>query len=193
MSATPYPLCWPYSIPRQKHREIGQFRTTLSGAMNNVKQSLHLFAKDSGKPITRLVISSMVTLGAERPTDPGVAVWFEWDGLGVCIPVDRYMTVEANLQAIHHIIEARRTEMRHGTLALVRASFQGFQALPSPSGSKRHWTVVFGLHETASAAEIEAAYRAKAKFAHPDTTGGSHAAMSALNVARDEALKERHP
>jgi hypothetical protein len=61
------------------------------------------------------------SLGASRPSDPGVAVWFTWDGLGVCIAVDRYQTVEANLQAIHHIIEARRTELRHGTLALVRA------------------------------------------------------------------------
>ena len=31
--------------------------------------------------------------------------------------------------AIHHIIEARRVELRHGTLALVRATFAGFLAL----------------------------------------------------------------
>ena len=52
----------------------------------------------------------------------------------MCIPVDRYNSVEANLQAIHHIIEARRVELRHGTLALVRASFTGFKALPAPAG-----------------------------------------------------------
>jgi hypothetical protein len=57
------------------------------------------------------------------PADPGVAVWFTWDGMQVCIAVDRYQKVASNLQAIHHIIEARRVELRHGTLALVRASF----------------------------------------------------------------------
>lgn len=191
MSATPYPLCWPDNIPRQRSRENGSFRTSLAGAMKNVRESLNLFAKDSGKPLTGITISSMVTLGVEKPTDPGVAVWFEWDGLGVCIPVDRYSKVEANLQAIHHIIEARRTEMRHGTLALVRASFQGFRALPAPSTGKRHWTAVLGVPATASVAEIEATYRTLAKKAHPDAAGGSQEAMAALNAARDEAMKER--
>jgi hypothetical protein len=32
--------------------------------------------------------------------------------MGICIAVDRYLTVEGNLQAIHHIIEARRTYAR---------------------------------------------------------------------------------
>src|SRR5690606_17715328 len=116
-----HPLTWPPHIARAKTREAGKFRTTLSGALNNVETSLKLFGRDSGKKVDGLVISSNYSLGDRRPSDPGVAVWFTWDGMQVCIPVDRYTTVEANLQAIHHVIEARRTELRHGTLALVRA------------------------------------------------------------------------
>ena len=60
-----------------------------------MQDSLRLFGKDSGKNITGVVISSNYTLGVERPADPSVAVYFTWDGLQVCIPVDRYRTHDA--------------------------------------------------------------------------------------------------
>lgn len=182
-----YPLTWPEHIPRSSKREKGKFTTPLSAAITNVQTSLRLFAQDSGKPLTNLVISSNVTLGAEKPADPGVAVWFTWDGLQVSIPVDRYQTVAANLQAIHHIVEARRTELRHGTLALVRATFMGFKALPS--SRRASWREVLKVPAGASREQIEAAYRDLAKKAHPDA-GGSTAAMTELNRARAEALRE---
>lgn len=189
-----YPLTWPDNIPRSKGREKGRFSTSISGALKNVETSIAAFGRDSGKAVSGIVLSSNVTLGQARPADPGVAAWFSWDGMQVCIPVDRYSTVEANLQAIHYIIEARRTELRHGTLALVRATFTGFLALP-PSASKRSWRAVMGIdqsgrreplnHET-----IEARYRVLCKTRHPDTALGSHEAMAELNRAREEALRE---
>jgi hypothetical protein len=187
---TPYPLAWPENIPRWRGaRQPGQFKTTLAGAMNNVADSLRRFGTDSGKAVADLVISSNVTLGRNNPEDPGVAIWFKWDGLSVCIPVDRYSKVEANLQAIHHIIEARRTELRHGTLALVRATFTGFAALPAPE-TKRPWRGVLELVGTVTREAVETRYRRLAAERHPDKPGGSHEAMAELNRARDEALKE---
>jgi len=188
----PYPLQWPDNIPRCKTlRDNGQFRTSLSVAIKNVKDSLRLFASDSGKAMSSVVISSNVTLGVDKPDDPGVAVWFTWDGLTICIPVDRYAKVEANLQAIHHIIEARRVELRHGTLALVRATFTGFLSLPPSVDRKRSWREILGFHDTQlpTKAVVDAAWKEKARKAHPDA-GGSDDAMSELNRARDEALKE---
>jgi len=179
-----HPLQWPDTFPRAAVREKGQFRTSLAGALKNVQQSLTAFSRDSGKRIEQLVISSNVTLGAEKPADPGVAIWFVWDGLPVCIPVDRYADVEANLQAIHHVIEARRTELRHGTLALVRAAMTGFTALPAPRSC---WDIL-GLAPGARVDAIQAAWKQKARAAHPDR-GGSTAAMAEINRARDEALK----
>jgi hypothetical protein len=189
-TAQAYPLHWPETFPRRPVREAGQFKTSLNAALENVQRSLRLFGSDSGKKIEGLVISSNVTLGAQKPVDPGVAVWFTWDGLQVCIAVDRYQKVEGNLQAIHHIVEARRTELRHGTLALVRATFQGFKALPAPA--KRGWREVLGFHPNNRPAisEIHQAYRGLALAAHPDKPGGSAEKMAELNAARDAALKE---
>ena len=134
-----------------------------------------------------LVISSNVTLGADTPADPGVSVWFVWDGLQVCIPVDRYRSVASNLQAIHHIIEARRVELRHGTLALVRATFQGFLALPAPAG--REWWDVLMVPKDCTREDVKSAYRRLASERHPDKPGGSHEAMAELNKAQEQALE----
>lgn len=191
MQITAYPLVWPANVPRSKAREKGSFKTSLAAALDNVRGELTRFANDSGRPMSELVLSSNVSLGVPRPSDPGVAAWFKWDGMQLCVPLDRYLTVEANLQAIYHIISARRTELRHGTLALVRATFTGFTALPARSAGPRHWTDVLGVSPIAARADIEAAYRQRAAKAHPDAPGGSHEAMVELNRARYEALRER--
>lgn len=180
-----YPLQWPDHIERSSKREAGQFKTTLPNALNNVRDSLRRFAADSGKNLENVIISSNVTLGNEKPADPGVSVWFIWDGMQVSIPVDRYTTVAANLQAIHHVMEARRTELRHGTLALVRATFRGFLSLPAPPG-KRQWWEVFGLKPDAAKQEAVSAFSRLVKVRHPDV-GGTKEEFEELIAARDQA------
>ncbi len=195
MNAQAFPLTWPDTMPRSKNKAESRFKTQLTAALKNVRGSLNLFASDTGRRVESLVISSNVTLGVERPADSGVAVWFVWDEMQVCIAVDRYAKVEDNLQAIHHIIEARRTEMRHGGLHIVRATFRGFTALPAPAG--KSWREVLGLNtrhkgiaDPVSRSIIEQAYRNLAKEAHPDAPGGSHDRMAELNAAKEQALKE---
>lgn len=190
-SATAFPLSWPEGFPRARTREKGQFRTTLAGALENVRSSLMAFGRDSGVPISDIILSSNVSLGVNAPADPGVAAWFVWDGEPRCIAVDRYETPAANLQAIHHVLEARRTELRHGTLALVRAAFRGFvPALPAPAG--RPWREVLGFNvggKPITVEMIETAYRGAMKREHPDH-GGNHERAAELNAARAAALKE---
>lgn len=185
---SPYPLAWPQHFPRTSEREAGRFKTSLSGALKNVETSLTLFGRDSGKAVGNIVLSSNITLGVNKPADPGVAAWFTWDGLSVCIPVDRYSSVEANLQAIHHVVEARRVELRHGTLALVRATMTGFTALPAPD-REEHWSVILGVERTASREQIADAFRRKASQHHPDR-GGTDAQMARINAARAAAMRE---
>jgi len=181
-----HPLHWPAGFPRCKNREKGVFKTSLNGALDNVNGSLRRFAADSGKKLEGLVMSSNVTLGVQRPADPGVAVWFTWDEMGVCIAVDRYLSVEANLQAIHHIIEARRTELRHGTLALVRATFQGFRALPSPeTAGDMDPHQIIGASPSDSPGTKLHAYKKALSAAHPDKGGDAmqfHAVREAGRV-----------
>jgi hypothetical protein len=184
-AATAYPLCWPETFPRSKSREKGRFSASLSVSLKNVETSLKRFGIDSNKTISNIVLSSNCTLGITNPSDPGVAVWFVWDDLHVCIPVDRYLTPAANLQAIHHVIEARRTELRHGTLALVRATMTGFLALPAP---EIRWWEILGISQRSQIDEIENAFKKLAKECHPDR-GGSTAMMAKLNEARAAAMK----
>lgn len=186
--ATAFPLSWPEGFPRATRRDTGKFKTSLAGALENVRTSLRLFGTDAGRAVAEVVMSSNVTLGVAKPADPGVAVWFIWDGEQRCIPVDRYSTVEANLQAIHHIVEARRVELRHGTLALVRASFKGFTPALLPPKA-RTWRDVFGAVGPYTAEMVEMRFRELARTRHPDA-GGSSEAMAELNTARSEALRE---
>lgn len=179
-----FPLQWPDGLPRSASKATSQFKTGLPTALKNVQKSLQLFGSDSGKPVTSIVLSRNVGgLVFEPPEDSGVAAWFVWDGEQRCIAVDRYAKPEDNLQAIHHILEARRTEMRHGGLHIVRQTFKGFIALPAPE----QWWEVLGVAADASRDQINAAYREKARTAHPDQ-GGSDAAMARLNAARERGL-----
>lgn len=187
-----YPLSWPESWSRTTSPGKSQFKTTLPSAIENVQDSLRRFAADSGRRVENILVSSNVSLMERSPKDAGVAVYFTWDGISTCIAVDRYQRIEENLQAIHHVIEAERTKLRHGGLNLVRAAFRGYAALPPPSGAGRDPWRFLGLERGSGAEAIEAAYRDRAKKMHPDA-GGSHDEMAQLNAARAAAFKESKP
>lgn len=90
------------------------------------------------------------------------------------------------MRAIQRTIEAIRGIERWGASEMMERAFQAFEALPAP---KSCWEVL-GLRPGATDEEIQAAYRTKAKGAHPDA-GGSQTAMSELNRARDDAMRSR--
>ena len=187
-----FPLKWPPHWPRTQRPGRSQFKTSLAKALSNVEEELRRFGDNSGKKVEAVVISSNVTLGKQNPADPGVAVYFQWDGISTCIAVDRYDKVQDNLQAIAHCIEAERTKIRHGGLHIVRATFQGYAALPAPnSASARHWSEVLCVSKGADIEVIESHYRMLAKKYHPDAAGGSEEKMAALNTAIREARKEK--
>lgn len=140
---------------------------------------------------TMPVLSTNVTLrrdglpyaGQRQPEDKGAAVYFSHKGKQMCFACDRWDKVEDNLQAISKTIEALRGIERWGTGEMVQQAFTGFVALPSDSP----WEAL-GLKPGAGRAEVEAAYREKAKRCHPDA-GGSHEQMARLNAARDELMR----
>lgn len=187
----PYPLAWPEGMPRTARPGADPFKTSLSKAVDNVKDSLRRFGTDSSLSVSNVVVTSNVAgLGAGPPADRGVAVWFEWDGEQRCIAVDRYTSLEGNVQAIHHVVEAHRALLRHGGLNIMRRTFKGFAALPAP----KRWQDVLKLDGTAPSlirqGDVERAYRELAGELHPDKPGGSHDAMAELNHAKTVALRE---
>jgi len=184
----PYPLLWPEGQRRTGRPGEAQFRTTRHQAIQNVEKSLEDFGRDSGIRVGGVQITSSVAgLRSGEPADPGVAIWFFWDGDLRCIAVDRYSKVEWNLQAIHHVLEADRTKIRHGGLEMVRAAWRGLTlALRAPGD--RPWHEVLGVPATATADQIDAAWKARARDL---AARGDEVQMKELNVARDKAKKER--
>ena len=69
---------------------------------------------------------------------------------------------------------------------MMERAFRGFAALAATS--QEDWWDVLECLPTADVDTINAQYRVRARSAHPDVAGGSHAAMSRLNTARDSAL-----
>lgn len=198
MSVNAYPLQWPAGWPRARPhtRKAGQFRSgnsqiSISGAIDRVRYELERLGVNVRDD---MVVSTNLTLnlrGLPRgdqgtPSDVGVAVYWQKKGQPMRVmAIDAYTRVADNLAAVAATLEAMRAIERHGGAQILDRAFTGFTALPSPMS---HWDVL-GLKPGSSADAIDAAYREKAKAAHPDK-GGSAAAMSALNQARDAAKRE---
>lgn len=182
-----YPLQWPAGISRCKSPQESRFNTTLFKALENVEKSLELLAKDSGKKVSDIRMTSNVTLN-QRPDDGGIAVYFNWNDTDFCIPVDRYKSPADNLQAIHHIIEADRVKLRHGGIEFVMAEKRG-QTLLLDDGNKAWWDVL-GLDPKSSGQEIKTRYNELVKKHHHDVGGNSETFIS-IQKAYKDALGDR--
>lgn len=192
-----YPLQWPTQWPRtpEHQREYGNLNKMPSGKIRlDLNRELRMLDADN------VVISSNVAVrrdglpyaNQKRPDDPGVVLYFTRNGNEVCIPCDRWMTVDANLRAIGKTVEAIRGMERWGAGDLVDAAFSGItnKALPAnvviTPYQKRAWYEVLDVSQSAPRAVIDAAYRALLKQRHPDV-GGSTEEFLELQSAYKEA------
>lgn len=185
-----YPLHWPPGWPRTQHRGPWAGRTAalaLAPALKELQDELRRLGA------TNIVLSSNVTLGSERPADPGVVAYCTYDGLQIAIPCDRWSSVAGNCRAIALTIEAMRGMERWGAKHMIRAMFQGFTALPAATPGQRHWRHVLGITDPApSERVIRDRQRELALQHHPDRGGDQHM-MAEVNSAAAAALKELHP
>lgn len=184
-----YPLEWPHNIPRHKKPESSRFDTTLFQALENVEKEMQLLAKDSGKKIKDIILSSNFTIGDMNPEDAGVCVYFNWDGVEMCYPIDRYNKVEDNLQAIYHVIKAERTKMRHGGFEFIMAEKQGKHALLG-DGKEKPWWEVLGVAPHATYDQAKKAFRTLAKKYHPDSGSGLHVEFTRVQIAWEQFKEE---
>jgi hypothetical protein len=190
-----FPLCWPDGwarTPTHKQRSA-TYRTTFSDAMEDLRRSLELMGA------RQQVITTNRSVGDRMdPDDCGVAAWWlERTAYGEpakppqVIAVDSFGTLRENVRAVGLSVEALRSLKRTGaTQVLARAAqaFDASRALPA-SASRRDWRTVLGLGARATVAEVESAYRARARKLHPDV-GGNPAEWLELNDARRDALAE---
>lgn len=200
-----YPLQWPLARPRTRTRKEGNFGKVAASGEHGWKTRKPLTIAEAVKrmneELVRLGVQSYILSsnlvrnrdgsirsGQAQPADPGVALYFTLDGKPICMPCDTYTKAEQNIAAIAKHIEATRAIERYGVASLAEM-FTGFEALPAPAQSRAWWEVL-GVSQWATPDQINAAWREKARQAHPDS-GGSDSAMSEINVARDQGLKTR--
>lgn len=191
-----YPLTWPAHRPRRAWaaRVRGEFSEKFGTKSRPV--TLDTAGDRLVAEVQRLggiypLISTNVELrqdGRPRrdraaPADPGVCIYFQLAGKPYALACDTYTDVAQNIAAVANHIDTLRRQERYG-VATAAESLQAFQALPAP---KSFWEVL-GIVPGSDAADIERAYRTRARLTHPDS-GGSTAAMSELNAARDAARK----
>jgi len=126
--------------------------------------------------------------GAVDPGDSGAAVYFTLNGRARVLACDTWIRLADNVAAIAAHIDAIRRIDRYGVGTLDQA-FEGYRALPARGAT---WRTMLGFDAGAvvSSDRVLAAYRERARSAHPDMPTGSHEAMASLNAARDEALRE---
>lgn len=193
-----YPLQWPPGWPRtsEKKRERARFDTPRAKAIANLHTELaRLGAK---KVVVSTNVETYEKGGRKIPyanqtvEDPGVAVYFELQGQEQCIPCDKWTYVKDNIHAVGKTIEALRGLERWGAKEIMEAAFRGFKALPSPDQvfempQMKPWYDVLGVVPEAPMSVRKAAYKAQAKYAHPDTPEGSTAKWETLRRAAEEA------
>lgn len=201
MSAEGFPLQWPAGWPRtpsNKQERGWQFKQASSAG--SYGRSLVTFAKARDQlyeELRRLKASHVVVSTNHKPdrygvpveskrrvNDEGVAIYFQIGGRAMAMACDRYDNAAANMRSLGLAIEAMRQLERHGGGTMMERAFEGFTALPSPD----QWWDVLQVRPDASRDQIDANFRRLARDRHPDN-GGSNEAMTALNVARDAALK----
>lgn len=157
----------------------------LIGAQNVVISS-NLILRNDGLPRS----------GQSQPADAGVAVYFKLKKADRVLACDKWSRVDDNMWAIAKHIDALRGQQRWG-VGTIEQAFTGYAALP-PAGSApaaQPWWQVLGFEsdympdsKAAAADLINEQYRKLARAAHPDA-GGSHDAMTRINIARDEGLR----
>lgn len=184
-----YPLYWPEGWKRTPswNRVHSRFKTGFAVSRD------FLIAEVKRLGGTQIVLSTNVRLrgdglpyASERePEDAGAAIYFSYKKQSMCFACDRYKTVKENLTAIGKTIEALRGMERWGASDMMERAFSGFKALTTG----KDWWDVLQVRRDATKDVIEANFRRLLRDRHPDA-GGSHEAMTELNVARQQALQE---
>lgn len=198
-SVSRFPLEWPAGWKRtQSHMRQHAAFSTKSTA--DRRMTIYVATERLEREIDRLggsrpTLSTNVSLrldgrprSDEEPRDPGAALYFTFKGRATVFACDRFTRVADNIAAIAAHIDALRRVERYGVGTLEQA-LAGYKALPADTAA--NWRAVFGFSEDQRVTldELDSAFKARAKTAHPDL-GGTDDAMSHLNRARDYAHLE---
>lgn len=196
-----YPLKWPAGRPRSVERKSSLFRhdgrsMTWTAARDRLRDQLDAMTKRGHNwRTTNIVLTCNIrftlsgardrNLSRREPDDTGVALYFDLDERPHVLACDRWDTVQDNIAAIAAHIDALRGQERWG-VADLRQAFAGHIALPRAAA----WWEVLKISPDATIEQINAAYRAAAKTAHPNA-GGDRAEWDRLSAAYEQAKQQK--
>lgn len=196
---TSYPLTWPVAWPVAWPRKMAYDRArfgdhSMERAVRKTFRELQLL----GVPDYSVIVSSNVALRLDglprsnqpRPDDPGVAVYFQFEGEPHVLACDCWDRPEHNLWAVAKHIEALRAQERWG-VGTVKQAFTGYKALPPPSSAKQDWKLTLQIGPNPTRQEARDAYTRLAKRHHPDSGGDPRDFAIIADAWRraDEALR----
>lgn len=192
---TRFPLVWPNAWKRtpDSARNHLQGEVTFGTALNRLLRELRLMGVEDHA----ITISSDVPLRADgfpradrgEPQDPGIAVYFKFDGRDLSFACDSYKTTRDNLRALALTIEALRGIQRWGASDLMDRAFRGFAALPERATSPWKETLGFKTDEKITVEKIETRFRDLVKKHHPDY-GGNEETFRQIVEARSIGRRE---
>lgn len=199
---TAFPLQWPHGWPRTVKRASGRIFKWGGGSYSDEPRRAITFAAARDRLVTELrrlgakeiILSTNHPVdrsgfpreARRKPDDEGVAVYFTFKGKPLVMACDRYQGAAANMASLRIAIDALRALERHGGGTMMERAFSGFTALPP--NREAAWYEILGVSVGASPDDIKAAFRQKAKEAHPDA-GGSVEAMQSVNAAFEQAMR----
>lgn len=197
MAIEAFPLQWPLGRQRTSSysRKRAAFKTSPGKARDELLYQLKkLGAKDvviSSNIATYQRAGQSIMYADQRAAseDPGVAVYYTWNGDQYSLACDKWDKWVDNLHSLNKTVEAIRGIERWGTGEMVKAAFAGFKSLPEPpKQTKRPWWEVLGVNKNAWQSQIREAYIRKVKETHPDA-GGTTQAFQEVAQAFEEATK----
>lgn len=192
-----YPLEWPLGWRRARSRRNGSFRhdrhpINVEYATRRLDNELDRLGAKNAVMSTNVSLNLRgIPRGDERPSDPGVAVYFMFKGNATVLACDSFYTVADNIAGIAGHVEALRRIERYG-VGTIEQALGGYKALPADTAAD--WRAVFGFPKGSRPTldQLDTVFKSLAKLKHPDIAGGSEMEMAHLNRARDYALTELH-
>lgn len=186
---TAYPLSWPPGRPRTPahQRQPSKFRTEFTKSRQFLVWEVERLGARHPVLSTNIELrmDGLPRANAPRPSDPGVALYFELKGRPLCMACDRWATAGDNIHAIAKTIEAMRGIARWGSGDMLQQAFSGFAAIAAP----KTWREKLGLGAGDGLDAAEAAFRRLAKERHPDV-GGDPIAFTEISEAIADARRE---
>ena len=95
-----YPLQWPDGWPRTQSQQRSSFKTPFTDARDWLMHEISLFGGRNPVLSTNIELrrDGLPYANKRQPTDTGVAVYFEWNGMPMCFACDKWDRVKDNIQ-----------------------------------------------------------------------------------------------